>query len=118
MDAAILLASQQPPDVTAMDAADWVDMRLQVPQDVGVARVFNHSIVWQYIPEDRRQRIHDAIYAAGAKATADQPLAWIMLETNRATFRHELTIRYWPGGEEPHILATAQAHGAWIEWLD
>jgi hypothetical protein len=121
MDAAILLASQQPPDIAAMDAADWVDMRLQVPQDVGVARVFNHSIVWQYIPEDRRQRIYDAIYAAGTKATADRPLAWMMLETNRATFRHELTVRYWNGSGDdgvPHMLGEAQAHGAWIEWLD
>jgi hypothetical protein len=122
MNAAITLASQKAPLVEAADAADWVDRRITSPQTEGVARVFHHSIVWQYIPADRRQRIHDAIYTAGVKATQDKPLVWMMLETNRATFRHELIIRYWNGeadsGKE-HLLAQAQAqaHGAWIEWF-
>jgi hypothetical protein len=41
-----------------------------------------------------------------------------MLETNRETFRHELVVRYWPGGAEPVKLAEAHPHGAWVEWLD
>lgn len=117
MDAAITLAAEQRADVVQADAADWVVQRLASPQAEGVTRVFHHSIVWQYIPADRRQRIEDALYAAGAKATPERPLAWIMLETNRATFRHELVVRYWPGGGEPHLLAQAQAHGAWVEWF-
>lgn len=119
MDAAILLAKQHRPIITKMDGADWVEMRLACPQDDGVARVFNHSIVWQYIPEDRRQRIQSAIYSAGSSATSDQPLVWMMLETNRATFRHELTVRYWNGTAESgkeFLLGEAQAHGAWLEW--
>jgi hypothetical protein len=54
---------------------------------------------------------------AGAKATADKPFAWIRLETNRVTFRHELTVKYWPGGGEWTRLAEAHPHGAWVEWL-
>jgi hypothetical protein len=42
----------------------------------------------------------------------------VRLETNRATFRHELTVRYWPGGEESAMLAEAHPHGAWVEWRD
>ena len=68
-------------------------------------------------PEARRRIIEEAILAAGAKATPERSLAWIMLETNRETFRHELTVRYWPGDGEPHLLAQAQAHGAWVEWF-
>jgi hypothetical protein len=116
IDAAIALAAQQRPDVERADAADWVDRRLAAPQATGVTRVIHHSIVWQYIPEDRRQRITAAIEAAGGRATADRPLAWMMLETNRETFRHELTIRHWPGDGEPVLLGEAQAHGAWVEW--
>ena len=117
MDAAIALAAQKRPDVVQADALDWVLERLAAPQAQGVTRVINHSIVWQYIPADKRAAITAAIEAAGAKATIAKPLAWMMLETNRETFAHELTIRYWPSGEATALLAQAQAHGAWVEWL-
>jgi hypothetical protein len=121
MDAAILLASQKRPDVAKADAADWVEQRLSAPQDAGTTRVFNHSIVWQYIPKGRRDRITAAIEAAGVKATPQKPLAWLQLETNRATFRHELAIRYWDGSDDSgaeYLLGQAQAHGKWVEWFD
>jgi hypothetical protein len=118
MDAAILLAAQKRPDVVKSDALDWVLKRLSAPQDAGVARVFNHSIVWQYIPAERRAAITDAIEAHGRNATAERPLVWMMLETNRETFKHELQIRYWPGPPQWHLLAEAQAHGMWVEWLE
>jgi hypothetical protein len=117
MDVAIALAAEKRPDVVQADALDWVLERLAAPQEAGVTRVFNHSIVWQYIPEDRRRAISTAIKAAGENATAERPLAWMMLETNRETFAHELRIRYWPGGSEWALLGQAQAHGAWVEWL-
>lgn len=117
MDAAIALAAQKRPDVVKADALDWVRERLAAPQDIGVARVFNHSIVWQYIPEERRNQISQAIEAKGRTATADRPLAWMMLETNRQTFKHELSIKYWPGPDTWHLLAEAQAHGSWVEWI-
>lgn len=117
MDAAIALAAQSSPDVLRADALDWVSERLSAPQQQHVVRVFNHSIVWQYIPEERRHKIRVAIEAAGQQATAERPLAWIMLETNRETFKHELVVKYWPGPDEWHLLAEAQAHGAWVRWL-
>lgn len=118
IDAAIALAAQKRPDIVAADALDWVLERLSTPQDPGVVRVFNHSIVWQYIHADGRTAIADAIEAQGQKASPERPLAWIMLETNRATFRHELQIRYWPGPDRWQLLAEAQAHGTWIQWLE
>jgi hypothetical protein len=116
MDAAIALAEQKRPDVVQADALDWVLDRLAAPQAEGVTRVINHSIVWQYIPADKRAVITAAIEAAGTKATPAKPLAWMMLETNRDTFAHELRVRYWPGDHDWALLAEAQAHGAWVNW--
>ena len=58
-----------------------------------------------------------AMEAAGANATTERPLAWISLEANRVLHLHELVVRHWPGGGEPHLLARAHPHGATIEWL-
>jgi len=117
IDAAIALAAQKPPLVERMDAADWVEQRLAAPWPDDCTRVFYHSIVWQYLPPETRARIKAAMAAAGAQADARHRLAWIMLETNRATFRHELTVRHWPGDGAPVLLGTAHAHGAWVEWF-
>ncbi len=117
IDAAIALAVQQRPDVEQMDAADWAEQRLAELQEVGVTRVLFHSIVWQYIPEEGRARIAAAMAAAGARATTESPLAWVTVETNRQTFRHELRCRFWPGGEVEALLGEAHAHGAWVKWL-
>lgn len=116
MDAAIALAADHRPDVVQADALDWVLERLAAPQASGVTRVIHHSIVWQYIPADRRDAITKAMETAGELASPNKPLAWMMLETNRDTFAHELRIRYWPGGEDWALLGQAHAHGAWVEW--
>jgi hypothetical protein len=116
IDAAVRLARQNPPDLVAMDAAQFVAERLAAPQVPRVARVLAHSVMWQYLPLKTREAITAAMEAAGARATPERPLAWLALETNRATFRHELSVRYWPGGGEPLILSEAHPHGAWIAW--
>ena len=67
-------------------------------------------------PMFSRARIEAAMEKAGRKASAARPLAWIMVETNRQTFRHELRTRFWPGGGDEVLLGEAHAHGAWVEW--
>lgn len=118
IDAAIELAAEQVPLVERKDAGQFVAERLAAPQPEGVTRTFFHSIVWQYISSEQRDRIEAMIEAAGAAATSKRPLAWVMVETNRETFRHELRTRYWPGGgEQWTLLGKAHAHGAWVEWF-
>ena len=117
IDAAVALAEWMPPEIERMDAGDWVEQELAKPQNAGVSRVLMHSIMWQYLPDFTQARITDAMEEAGAAADADRPLAWLSLETNRETFAHELRVRYWPGGEEAVHLASAHAHGEWVEWL-
>lgn len=116
MEAAIAAAMQRVPDLVKMNAADFVEAELAKPQAPGTTRVLMHSIVWQYVPEEQQARVTAAMEAAGARATPDAPLAWVALEANRTLHRHELRVRYWPGGEEEVLLARAHAHGADIEW--
>ncbi len=117
LDAIIRLAGEKRPRIDRADAADWVEARLAEPQEAGTTRVLYHSIVWQYLPPEGRARIEAAMAAAGARATAERPLAWLALETNRETFRHELRVRFWPGGEQAMLLGEAHAHGSWVRWL-
>jgi hypothetical protein len=117
MEAAIAAASERKPDLVKMNAAEFVEAELAKPQAQGTTRVLMHSIVWQYVPEDQQARVTAAMEAVGTKSTPDAPLAWIALEANRTVHRHELKVRYWPGGGEETLLARAHAHGADIEWL-
>ncbi|WP_338240673.1 DUF2332 domain-containing protein [Aurantiacibacter hainanensis] len=116
MDAAIAMAERAPPDLEKKDASDFVDDMLASEQEAGVTRVLFHTVMWQYLPTATRDRITAAMEEAGKKATEEKPLAWIRVETNRATFKHECQVRYWPGGEEWVQLAEAHPHGAWVEW--
>lgn len=117
MEAAIAAAAEEPPQLIHANAADFVEAELARPQAEGTTRVLMHSIVWQYVPADQQARIAAAMEAAGARATADRPLAWIALEANRTVHHHELVVRHWPGGANGTMLGRAHAHGAWIEWL-
>ena len=116
IDRAAHLAAERAPELDRMDAAEWVEEVLGEPQVAGVTRTLFHSIVWQYVPEASRARIVAAMETAGEAATEDKPLAWIMLETNRETFAHELRARHWPGPADWTLLARAHPHGAWVEW--
>ncbi|NVD45624.1 DUF2332 domain-containing protein [Altererythrobacter sp. HHU K3-1] len=120
IDAAIRLAKEQPPLVARQSAGQFVTELLTEEQDSGVCRTLFHSIVWQYLSDYEQGVITEALEEAGRSATREKPLAWVRLETNRETFRHELTVRYWDGeaGDgSPHLLAEAHPHGAWVNWL-
>lgn len=117
IDAAVALARAMPPRLDHADAGAWTGCRLASPQEADTTRVIFHSIVWQYLPEATRAAITAGIEAAGAQADGSRRLAWVRLETNRETYRHEASVQYWPGGEETAVLGTAHAHGAWVEWF-
>ena len=76
-----------------------------------------HSVVWQYLPDSTQQRIADAMLAAGARATPERPLGWVMMEPNRDLHRHEVRVRGWPGDTPMQLVALTHAHGAWVEAL-
>ncbi len=116
MDVGIKMIRQKGVNLEKADAADWAEAQLALPQIPGITRVLMHSVVWQYLPVNVQSRINAAMKKAAALATVDKPLAWIALETDRATMRHELRVRYWPHGDTPILLGSAHAHGAWLQF--
>jgi hypothetical protein len=103
MAAAVAAAHERAPDLVAMNAADFVEAELAKPQEAGTTRMLLHSIVWQYLPLDQRERVRLAMQAAGARATPQRPLAWLALEANRNNFGHEVTVQHRAGaaGAQP-----------------
>lgn len=115
IDAAIAMLRERPVRLEAGDAADWVEARLAEPQAEGTTRVLMHSVVWQYLGGERQARITAAMRAAGARASAARPLAWVRMEPDRDLARHELWVERWPGGGA-HRIGLAHAHGAWVDF--
>lgn len=118
IDTAIAMVRRYGVQLDAGDAPDWVEARLAEPQPTGVTRVLMHSVVWQYIPKAGRDRVRAAMAAAGARATAERPLGWVMMEPNRDLHRHEVRVQGWPGETPMELVALTHAHGAWVEGLE
>lgn len=113
----IAMIRERPVRLDRGDAADWTLARLAEPQPAGVTRVLMHSVVWQYLGDERRERIRLGVDAAGARATPDRPLGWVMMEPNRDLHRHEVRVRAWPDDRPMELVALTHAHGAWVEAL-
>jgi hypothetical protein len=99
------------------DAIDWLSERLlRSPQ--GHLHLIQHSVAWQYFPKDVQARGTALIEAAGARATAERPLAWLSMESDGDTtggVGAAVTLRLWPG-DITLMLGRADFHGRWIEW--
>ncbi len=73
-----------------------------------------HSIVSQYLSDAERARLFETIRAAGERATAEAPLAWLRMEP--ADDRANLDLTLWPGGNDRR-LARVGYHGSPVELL-
>jgi hypothetical protein len=113
LKAALGVAAAVPAPVTAADAATWAGERFT--PEPGTATVLYHSIVMQYLPDDRRAAFKDLVRRRGADAaTAGAPLAWLRLEPVGGEAALRLTL--WPGGHD-ETLAWSGFHGQNVRWL-
>ncbi|MEY2422128.1 MAG: hypothetical protein QOI95_2195 [Acidimicrobiaceae bacterium] len=116
LDAALALAPLVPVDVDRADASQWVVEQLDRVVN-GVATVLFQSIVWQYLTPDTRSAVRDAVKAAGARASASAPVAWLRMEPGvDPTKGAEVRLRQWPGDER--VLAISGYHGRPVRLCD
>lgn len=96
------------------DAIDWLEARLAHPLQDAMHLVF-HTVAWQYFSPASQATGTALIEAAGARATAAAPLAWLRMEADSDTRGAGISARLWPG--DHHIpLGRADFHGRWVDW--
>ena len=69
------------------------------------------------MPAATRDALRACIAAAGARATAQAPLAWLAFEPPGTDEPFELALTLWPGGTQ-RVLALGHPHGQWLKWAD
>jgi len=113
MRGALEVAATEPVELDHQPAAAWAKRMLAEPAP-GIATVIYHSIVSQYLSDEERADLFETIRAAGERATAEAPLAWLRMEP--ADDRANLDLSLWPGGEDRR-LARVGYHGSPVELL-
>ncbi len=97
------------------DAIDWLAKHLpESPQ--GCLHLVQNTVAWQYFSKAAQARGKALIEAAGKRATANRPLAWLSMENDgEGKNGAALTLRLWPGDLTLN-LGRADFHGRWIDW--
>lgn len=117
--AAIDVARTEPVELVATTrTAEAVAAALQVDGP----RIVLHSIVWQYLPTSERWAVTEALEAAGERATAESPLAWVRFEPDEWDRRRAAVwLRTWTGdgsaAGHDRLVAQVDYHGRWVRPL-
>jgi hypothetical protein len=106
--AALRIAAEFRTPVENASAAPWTERVLNEPAP-GRATVLFHSLVMQYLSEQERAALRQHIELAGARASADAPLAWLRMEPGGD--RADVRLSIWPGNEDRRV-ARAGYHGS------
>lgn len=130
LTAAMRLAELEPVRVDRAPGSSWLADQLAEPVP-GVLTVVWHSIVWQYLPPQERDRGRQVVADAAAMATPAAPLALLVYESRRADrlagtegrtdnwsgpYRFELLLRQWPAAGSPVRLGHGSGHGIPFSW--
>jgi hypothetical protein len=116
--AALDLAARARPRIDRADAADWLAARLETPH-TGRLHLVYHTIAAQYFPAAVRARIAALLAEAGARASADSPLAHMAMEGDGRLDSAALTLTVWDGGPGSGTampMGRVDYHGRFIDW--
>lgn len=123
LEGALAVAGRVPAAVERASVGTWLPARLAEPRP-GTATVVFHSVVEEYLDAGERAALHAAVREAGARATADAPVAWLRLEPVSELRHHGVRLTTWPprdasdgpgadaaGDGDGRLLAVCGAHG-------
>lgn len=116
---AIAIAHDHRPRVEQGSAAAWLEQQLKSPQPASERRVVFHAMAQQYMPSAERARIHQLLACAGARASAERPLAQVAIEWNAARSDVEVKVTSWEGSScDGTAILAARCHpyAEWFEW--
>ena len=116
LEAALMVAAENPVTLDTGDAAEWIEAKLAEPQLEGASRLIYHSIAFQYFMPESQQRVAAAIERAGQRATETTPIGWLRFERTPDEQDPTLRLKSWPGGKN-RLLATSHPHGTYVNWL-
>jgi hypothetical protein len=105
LDSAIEAVRRDPLRLVRGDFVELLPDVLAERRPDGLTVVFETAVLG-YLDSAGRRRVYDALAAAGSEG----PLAFV------SNPHHAMNVRVWPGGEA-EVVAQADFHGAWLEWL-
>ncbi len=105
LDAAIEAVRHDPPELVRGDFVEELPGLLAPRSPDGLTVVFETAVLG-YLDSAGRRRVYETLAAAGAEG----PLAFV------SNPHHGMNVQLWPGGES-EVVARADFHGAWLEWL-
>lgn len=115
LKAALDMAREHRPRVTAGDAGPWLESQLAHLEQGHVTLVY-HTVAAQYFPRDTLARCEAALTRAAESTGPDRVLAHVSMERDGIGDGAALTLRLWDGRQQKWALGRADFHGRWIKW--
>jgi hypothetical protein len=104
---------RDPPPIERGDLLERLPELLAARRAGALTLVFENAVL-AYVPEDGRRRLYAQLAEAGERA----PLAFVNAggTAEEVPTYQTMNVQIWPGGER-EVVAHADFHGAWIDWL-
>jgi hypothetical protein len=113
LQAAVAVVRQDPPQLLAGDVLALLPQAVvMAPAETAV--VVMHSFMANQLSVEQRQRLDGILTDLGQR----RPLHRLAIEWLEGPHPTIVWTRYWPDGATARLLAEADQHGQWIEWLD
>jgi hypothetical protein len=113
LDRAIEALREDPPELVRGDLVEVLPDLLARRREGALTVVFQTAVLG-YVDAERREGVYRALAAAGAAG----PLAFVSTGQPNGDVHDYwgVWVQTWPGGER-RLLARADFHGAWLDWL-